>query len=80
MPWRWRFSTLIERTSVFPQGLAAGAAQPAAHAADTAAPKRKGKGPAGPALGKGTAVVRAFVDAAAVGASEGAADAEVASG
>jgi hypothetical protein len=39
------------------------ALQPVAH--DQAAPKRKGKGPAGPVLGKGTAVVRAMVDAAA---------------
>lgn len=54
----------------------AAALQPAADG--LAAPKRKGKGPVGPVLGKGTAVVRAMIDAAAAGASEGAAVAEIA--
>ncbi len=57
------------------QGPAAGAAQPAA---DAAPPKRKGKGPAGPVLGKGTAVVRSIVDAAATGAAEDTAAADIA--
>lgn len=34
------------------------------------AAKRKGKGPAGPVLGKGTAVFRAIVDAAAAEGAE----------
>lgn len=52
------------------------ALQPAADGA--AAPKRKGKGPVGPVLGRGSAVVRAVVDAAAAGTAEGSVVAELA--